>query len=94
VGAAGLEVTETESSLREESASAAALRQLMWPCMQRQEGAARKALGEGGSLAFGKAVEQRVLKGQLLLAPPHPKGIPAWKVYSNPHPTLSGPLSK
>lgn len=45
--------------------------------------------GRGASLTFGEAAEQRVLKGQLLPAPLHPKVTSACKVsLSNPHPTL------
>lgn len=43
--------------------------------MQGPKGVNRQAWGGGASLAFGEAAEQRVLKGQLLPAPQHPKDI-------------------
>uniref|UniRef100_A0A9L0J4S4 Non-histone chromosomal protein HMG-17 n=1 Tax=Equus asinus TaxID=9793 RepID=A0A9L0J4S4_EQUAS len=63
------------------------------PRIQRPKGATQQAFG-GGFVGFGEAAEQRVLKGQLLPAPLHPKGTSACKVSpSSPHRISSGPPS-
>lgn len=51
-------------------------------------------LWRGASMIFGEAAGQRVLKGQLLPAPQHPKVTSACSLPTNSHTTSSGPTSR